>query len=104
MDSIDLWEVRFCQDSIKARFRDGRSIEALAEGPRSAKIDPATIPPIRLVEVGGLLYTLDNRWLEAFRRAGIKIPFRMATSDEASKGRRKFSTENSVASAKVRKS
>jgi len=77
-------EVRFSQDSIKAGFKDPKfgSIDDLAEGVRTGRIKPADIEPIRLVEREGKLITIDNRRLEAFRRAGVEIPTRMATPEE----------------------
>ena len=71
MDTIDPWEVRFSQDSIKPRFRDGRPVEGLAIGLRSGDVDPANVRPIRLVEINDNLYSLDNRRLEAFRRRAL---------------------------------
>ena len=40
------------------------------------------MPPIRLVEREGHLISIDNRRLEAFRRAGVDVPTRMATPAE----------------------
>jgi RHS repeat-associated protein len=77
-------ELRFSQDSIRAGFRDPKfgSIDDLAEGLRTGRITPAEIKPIRLVKREGKLVTIDNRRLEAFRRAGVEIPTRMATPEE----------------------
>jgi hypothetical protein len=50
----------------------------------------------------GRLYTLDNRRLEAFRRAGLEVPYRMATPDEADSERWKFTTTNQGLSVIVR--
>jgi hypothetical protein len=88
-------EVRFSQDSIKAGFKDPKfgSIDDLAEGVRTGRIKPADIEPIRLIEREGKLITIDNRRLEAFRRAGVEIPTRMATPEEIAQATRqgKFS-------------
>jgi hypothetical protein len=58
--------------------------------------------PIRLLERRGLLYTLDNRRLEAFRRAGTAVPYRMATDDEVRREQGKFTTTNDGTSVIVR--
>jgi hypothetical protein len=99
---MDPTSVRFSQSSISYHFRDGRTIDELAEGLRTGQVRPEDILPLRLVEKDGVLYTLDNRRLEAFRRAGVKIPWRMATAEEIAEEQWKFTTTNSGTSIKVR--
>ncbi len=94
--------VRFSQSSIKGVFANGDTIAELAEGLRNKTVNPAGIPPIRLVERDGQLFTLDNRRLEAFRRAGINIPYRMATPGEVDEEEWKFTTRNGGISVRVR--
>jgi hypothetical protein len=60
------------------------------------------IPPLRLVEKEGLLFTLDNRRLEAFRRAGVEMPWRLATADELASEKWKFTTTNRGISVRIR--
>ena len=76
--------IRFSQDSIKAGFKDPAfgTIDDLAAGLKSGSIKPGSIEPIRLVEREGYLISIDNRGLEAFRRAGVDVPTRMATPAE----------------------
>jgi RHS repeat-associated protein len=100
---IDPRKVRFAQDSIASTFQDGRSIEELAQGLRNGTINPADIPPIRLVEREGALFTLDNRRLEAFQRAGVDIPYRMATASEAAAEGWKFTTTTGGTSVRIRR-
>jgi hypothetical protein len=71
---MDPTTVRFSQSSISYRFRDGSTIADLAEGLRSGRVRPEEVPPLRLVMRDGQYFTLDNRRLEAFRRAGVAIP------------------------------
>jgi hypothetical protein len=99
---MDPNQVRFSQSSISFRFRDGGTIEDLAQGLRTGRIRSSDVPPLRLVERDGLLFTLDNRRLEAFRRAGVSIPWRMATEEEIAAEDWKFSTKNQGASIRVR--
>lgn len=99
---IDPNEVRFSQDSIYYRFLDGSTIDELAEALRTGQVDPDDVPPIRLVERGGRLFTLDNRRLEAFRRAGLNVPYRMATPEEARAEIWKFTTKNGGISVRIR--
>lgn len=95
-------QVRFSQASIRFRFRDGRTIDEMADGLRNGTIDPASIPPIRVLVKDGLYFTLDNRRLEAFRRAGVEVPYRMATSEEIGAERWKITTTNDGMSICVR--
>jgi hypothetical protein len=67
--------IRFSQNSISSNFRDGSSIEDLIRKLKNKEIDTSSIPPIRIVEKDGLIYTLDNRRLKAFQDAGIDIPY-----------------------------
>jgi hypothetical protein len=91
---MDPNRVRFSQGSISPYFKDGSTVDDLAEALRTGRIRPEDIPPVRLVEKEGLLFTLDNRRLEAFRRAGVEIPWRMATSEEMTSEAWKFTTTN----------
>jgi hypothetical protein len=99
---IDPYLVRFSQSSINYRFKSGESIDDLAEALRMGRTNPDAIPHIRLVEQDGLLYTLDNRRLEAFRHAGVDAPYRMATPEEHAAERWKFTTTNGGISVHVR--
>lgn len=100
---IDPSLVRFSQDSISYFFKNGDSIDDLADGLRSGKILPSDVPPIRLAQNSdGLLFTLDNRRLEAFRRAGTDIPFVLATADEVAAEAWKFTTRTLGETIRIR--
>jgi hypothetical protein len=94
--------IRFSQSSIKAAFSNGGSVEKMADALRSGTLAASEIPAIRLVEKDGVLFTLDNRRLEAFRRAGVNVPYRMATPDEIANEAWKFTTRNNGVSIRVR--
>ncbi len=100
--TIDPASVRFSQSSIDRNFGAGGSIGDLAASLRSGALKPNDIPPIRLVERDGHLFTLDNRRLEAFRRAGVAVPYRMATSEEAEVEAWKFTTQSRGTTIRVR--
>jgi hypothetical protein len=102
VDTIDPKGVRFSQSSIKATFRDGGTIDELADGLRSGSVKPEEVPPIRLFEREGKLFTLDNRRLEAFRRASVPVPYRMATPEEVQEEAWKFTTQNQGVPIRVR--
>ena len=100
--TIDPATVRFSQSSISRNFSAGGSVDDLATSLRSRATKPGDVPSIRLVERDGQLFTLDNRRLEAFRRAEVPIPYRMATPEEAAAEAWKFTTRNSGTSIRVR--
>jgi RHS repeat-associated protein len=66
--------IRFSQNSVSSFFRNGGSIQDLADGLRSGEINSADVPPIRVVNYEDSLYTLDNRRLVAFQQAGVDVP------------------------------
>jgi hypothetical protein len=96
------WSIRFSQNGIQATFKDGTFIEDVAAGLRSGQINPRDMPPIRLARRDGKLYTLDNRRLEAFRRAEVEVPARMATPHEIAEAGWKFTTKNDGESVRIR--
>jgi hypothetical protein len=99
---LNPWSIRFSQASIKATFQDGTSIEDLAAGLRSGHIRPYDVPAIRVFERDRKLFTLDNRRLEAFRRAGVDVPVRMASPQEITDEAWKFTTPNEGVSIRIR--
>jgi hypothetical protein len=99
---VDPSKVRFSQSSVSYKFRDGGTIDELAEGLINGTVNANNVPPIRLVQSDNLLYTLDNRRLEAFRRAEAPIPYRMATGEEVANEVWKFTTRNEGVSIRVR--
>lgn len=94
--------VRFSQSSISRNFSAGGSVDDLAASLRSGTTKPGDIPAMRLVERDNQLFMLDNRRLEAFRRAETPIPYRMATPQEAAAEAGKFTTRNNGTSIRVR--
>ena len=92
---LDPATVRFSQNSIKPGFKNPEfgTIDDLAEGLRTGTIDPAGIDPVRVVEREGKLISIDNRRLEAFRRADVPVRTRGATPAEIKQAERqgKFS-------------
>jgi len=101
--TIDPNEVRFSQASISYTFADGTSIDDLAERLRTGAVSGDEVLPIRLCERNGVFFTLDNRRLEAFRRAHIAVPYRMATVDEIETEAWKFTTRDGGIAVRVRR-
>jgi hypothetical protein len=79
---IDPKTIRFTQDSIASRFRNGNAIADTIAGLKSGAIKPSDLPPIRIFERDGTLWTLDNRRLHVFQEAGIPIRTVQATAEE----------------------
>ncbi|EGK14135.1 hypothetical protein HMPREF9374_0394 [Desmospora sp. 8437] len=76
---VDPGDVRFTQDSIKYQFGDkSGTVDDLIKGLKSGKINPRDIPPIRIFEMNGKIYSLDNRRLYAFKQAGLEVPYEIA--------------------------
>lgn len=100
--SIDASEIRFTQDSIGSTFRDGNTVQSTIEGLREGTIQPSDFPPIRVFEVEGELFTLDNRRLYVFQQAGLPIDTVAATRDQIINDSFKFTTRNSGTSIRVR--
>lgn len=97
--------IRFSHDKIKNSFRDGKTIEDLVNGLKNGTIKPSQIPPIRLCNKDGLLYTIDNRRLAAFQQADVPIPYRMATLQEQAEALTyKFTTNNEGVSVIIKNS
>ncbi len=101
-NTIDSAAVRFSQNSISRNFSAGGTIDDLAAGLRSGSVNPTSIPPIRLVEREGSMFTLDNRRLWSFQQAEVPIPYRMATPQEAASETWKFRTTIGGTSIRVR--
>nr|WP_240903876.1 S8 family serine peptidase [Chengkuizengella sediminis] len=99
---IDSSTVRFSQSSISSNFSDGSSVYDLIAGLKSGKINSNDIPSIRIFEIDGTRYTLDNRRLYAFQEAGIDVNYTLATPQEIANEAWKFTTKNNGESIKVR--
>jgi hypothetical protein len=93
-DTVNPSQVRFTQDSVGAKFKSGHSVDETAEALGNGTLSPSDLDPIRLVEHEGSLYTLDNRRLVAFQKAGLdEVPYRMATAREiAREWKKEFTT------------
>jgi RHS repeat-associated protein len=101
-DYTDPKSIRFSQDSIKATFKDGRSVDDLIADLKSGKLTSDDVDPIRVFEKDGQQYTLDNRRLYAFQQANVPIRTVPATEDEIANEGWKFTTTNDGVSIRVR--
>lgn len=102
--SIDPKRIRTMQDNVGSRFRDGRSLEDTIDGLRRGTIKPEDIPPIRVGEINGEIFTLDHRRLVAFREAGIPINYIKASDDELTReASKKMKTINNGLDVEIRK-
>lgn len=112
--TVDPASIRFSQDSIAKKFKNGSTVNSLITKLKDGDIDISKIPPIRIVKVDPAkiiaprgkkvvsgVYTLDNRRLYAFRKAGVKIPYKKIDSIPEEE-EFKFTTKNSGTSIDVR--
>lgn len=65
-------KIRYTQDSISKNFRDGSSVDDMISGLKNGSITPDDVPSIQVFKKNGVLYSLDNRRLYAFKQAGMR--------------------------------
>lgn len=99
---MDAKTIRFTQRSIQGTFTGGGSMKQLIRDLKSGKLKPDDIPPIRIFEKDGFIFTLDNRRLYVFQQTGVPIKTVPATPQEIAKGAWKFTTQNHGKSARIR--
>lgn len=87
-------DIRFTQDSVSNTFKDGQTLQSTIDGLKSGKISPNDLPPIRIFEKDGAVYSLDNRRLLAASEAGVPIKVVPATPAEVAKEGWKMTTPN----------
>ena len=102
LGTINPKSVHFTQDSISGRFKNGSSVENTISGLKTGAISPDNFPPIRIFEIDGTLFSLDNRRLYVFQQAGIPIKTTPATKAEITRESFKFTTKNSGTTIRVR--
>ncbi|MEU1896242.1 hypothetical protein [Streptomyces pristinaespiralis] len=67
---------RYTQDNVKGSYKDGRHIQDAIDDLVAGRISPNEIPPIRIFERDGKIYSLDNRRLYTFKQADKPVNFR----------------------------
>ena len=101
--NVDPQDIRFSQDSISSRFKNGNSVSDTIDKLKTGELTAKDFPNIRVVKRDGKLYTLDNRRLYCFKEAGLEsIPVIFASLKEELKEAFKFSTRNDGVSIQVR--
>lgn len=75
-------------------FKDDQTLQATIDGLKSGQISPDDLPPIRVFEKDGLIYSLDNRRLLAASEAGIPIKVVRATPEKVAQEGWKMLTPN----------
>jgi filamentous hemagglutinin len=86
--------IRFTQSSIGSTFSDGSSLQDAIGALESGVLSPSDLPPIRVYEQGGQIYTLDNRRLFVTSQAGTTVNITPATAQEITSQAWKFTTPN----------
>jgi hypothetical protein len=99
---LDSRPIRFTQDSIASKFKGRDSLQDTIEALSEGRISADDFPPIRIFEMNGLLFTLDNRRLYVFQQLGLPIKTIPATMQEIQDESFKFTTSNGGASVRVR--
>ncbi len=102
--TIDPKRVRTMQMGVSGRFGDRHSLEETIEGLRKGNVKPEHIPPIRVGEFEGEIYTMDHRRLIAFREAGMPIRYEKVAPETMKKAaKNKMDTRDSGITLKIRK-
>ncbi|WP_168735497.1 RHS repeat protein [Cohnella fermenti] len=99
---MDSGVIRFTQDSISKVFKNGVNLDDTIKALKSGVLDPNDLPEIRIFNMNGNWFTLDNRRLYAAQQAGTQIKYVLATLEEITKDAWKFTTKNEGVSIKVR--
>jgi len=86
--------IRFTQSSISSTFSDGSSLQEAIGALQSGVLSPSDLPPIRVYEKDGLIYTLDNRRLFVTSQAGTMVNITPATPQQVTSQAWKFTTPN----------
>lgn len=98
-------EIRYSQNSMRSRFRNGNPIEETLRKLLSGKITVVDIPRIRVAEKDGKYYSMDNRRLYVFKRfeekKGTKIKVKCI---ETGMDPGKFTTTNDGTSIRIKES
>jgi len=87
-------DIKFTQNSVANTFKDGTTLQSTIDDLKSGKLLPSDLPPIRVFEQDGVVYTLDNRRLLAASEAGVPIKVVPATAEEITKEGWKMTTTN----------
>jgi RHS repeat-associated protein len=102
--SMDPNEVYFSQDSCRYTYQDTKfgNIDDTINELKSGATTADQIEPIRIVRLGNKLFSIDNRRLVTFQKAGLNVNFRWATPSEAWDRLDHFTTKNGGTSIVVR--
>eukprot|EP00812_Abedinium_dasypus_P008464 NODE_2223_length_973_cov_290.007625.p2 GENE.NODE_2223_length_973_cov_290.007625~~NODE_2223_length_973_cov_290.007625.p2 ORF type:complete len:151 (+),score=1.73 NODE_2223_length_973_cov_290.007625:3-455(+) len=101
-DVMDPRKIRYIQDSIANIFRCRRMVRDTMEKLRRRDISPFDdIPPIRVFEWRGMIFTSDNRRLWAFKTARVaEVPVVRTMASQVDPD--KFTTRNDGTSIRMR--
>jgi hypothetical protein len=91
---MDPADIRFSQDSVSPTFKDGKSLSETIEALRSGTLSPRDLPAIKVTDIDGQLYSLDNRRLLATAEAGTYVATTRATAAEVAAQAFKFTSKN----------
>lgn len=71
LQQIYLSQVKYCQESIRKTFQDGRQVATMCRELQTGQKTIKDIPPITVVVDGDYVFSADNRRLWAFKNCGI---------------------------------
>ena len=94
--------ILFTQNYISQNFRDNKTVADLIEALKSGRVKAEDVPPLRIFEHDGALWSLDNRRLFCFKAAGMAVRVARATPKEVLKESYKYSTNTKGKTIEIR--
>ena len=80
---MDPRSIRYTQPTISNNFKNGGTVKQAINDIQRGRLSASDFPAIRVVEVGGENWTLDNRRLVAFQAAGLtNIPVQRVSMND----------------------
>jgi len=100
LHDVDPGTIKFTQPNVSLNFTNGGNLNDFINDLRAKKISPYDVKPIKVVQIDGDLYSLDNRRLFSYNLASLeKIPVEIVASENpiiASKIARRMDPISSV--------
>ena len=96
-------EIRYSQESISRKFRNGNTLEETIEKLKNGILKPRHFPTIEVFPMDRNFYTINNRRLYCFKTAQIEyVPVQIIEQKQVDP--RKLTTNNDGISIRVRMS
>lgn len=79
---LDPKDIRYTQDSISNKFRDGSSVDDMIDSLKSGTLSPDDVPALEVFKQNGRIYSVNNRRLFAYKMAEIeRVPVKWVSQN-----------------------